>query len=487
MPNEFEKIVQQKMDELNLVPSAPVWQKVELQIRKKKDRRRMIFWIPLLVLLLGGGLWIGVTQYSNKVVHAKEDETEKTNNKKPVQNSLTNNSKIIKKNAVNNANTITRKTIPGNTLQKEKTIEEYKTVKAGFTNKTIVQKDVVQKIGRPIEKIPISKKEIEPKPEETKLNKISKNEVVVNQFSIEKALNETIAKSDIVVHADSISITIRDNKDKVELTLSVPDSVRIDSTLLKDSIKNRDTANMKKAGVKKYASSKWKLNLVAISGSSDLTRLNFFAGEKSLMAAAPNYSGGSITGGGQLYYGPSDIKEGFSFAVGAVAKKQLAKKTFFSAGLRYNYYSNTIQVGNRINQNRIIMDLAVARYYTNYGTILQPYKNQYHFVSLPVAMDWQLLKKLPLNFHTGLSTQYLVKTNGLVFDYNTQSYFNSKEAFNRIQLFFESALTYSVSLKQKVLTFGPQLQYGLTRLEKNNSNYHLTSFGLKAQLQFGKK
>jgi len=42
MQNEFEKQVQQKMEELQLVPSAPVWEKIEEQIRRKKDRRRLI-------------------------------------------------------------------------------------------------------------------------------------------------------------------------------------------------------------------------------------------------------------------------------------------------------------------------------------------------------------------------------------------------------------------------------------------------------------
>ncbi|HEY0749958.1 MAG TPA: hypothetical protein VGD26_02305, partial [Chitinophagaceae bacterium] len=50
----FEKQVQQKMEELNLTPSAPVWQKVNEEIRKKKDRRRLILWL-FLFLLVGGG------------------------------------------------------------------------------------------------------------------------------------------------------------------------------------------------------------------------------------------------------------------------------------------------------------------------------------------------------------------------------------------------------------------------------------------------
>ena len=78
MQNEFEKQVQQKMEELKLVPSDPVWQKVEMQIRKKKDRRRAILWIPLIVLL-AGGLWIGIEQYPNnenrqsKIEHLKKE------------------------------------------------------------------------------------------------------------------------------------------------------------------------------------------------------------------------------------------------------------------------------------------------------------------------------------------------------------------------------------------------------------------------------
>jgi hypothetical protein len=97
-----------------------------------------------------------------------------------------------------------------------------------------------------------------------------------------------------------------------------------------------------------------------------------------------------------------------------------------------------------------------------------------------------MLKKTPLNFSTGLSFQYLVETNALRFDYNTQSYFHNIKAFNRAQVFSEFALTYSVPLKQKPLTFGPQIQYGLTQLEKGNPDHHIFSYGLKAQWQFKK-
>src|SRR5215213_4098222 len=67
-PN-FEKQVRQKMEELSFTPSEPVWQKVEEQIRKKKERRRVFFWILPFALL--GGIYFylsnkNVIQLSNE-------------------------------------------------------------------------------------------------------------------------------------------------------------------------------------------------------------------------------------------------------------------------------------------------------------------------------------------------------------------------------------------------------------------------------------
>src|SRR5438309_10054205 len=58
MQNEFEKQVQQKMEELNFTPSEPVWLNIEKQIRNKKDKRRLFIWLPILIAFLSGSLFI---------------------------------------------------------------------------------------------------------------------------------------------------------------------------------------------------------------------------------------------------------------------------------------------------------------------------------------------------------------------------------------------------------------------------------------------
>ena len=56
MQNDFEKQVRGKMDELHFQPTEPVWSRIEVQIRRKKDRRRLL-WLPVLFVLLAGGGW----------------------------------------------------------------------------------------------------------------------------------------------------------------------------------------------------------------------------------------------------------------------------------------------------------------------------------------------------------------------------------------------------------------------------------------------
>ena len=60
MHDKFEKEVQQKMEELKLRPSEPVWEKIEMAITPERKRKRSILWLSLAVLLLGGG---GVLTY----------------------------------------------------------------------------------------------------------------------------------------------------------------------------------------------------------------------------------------------------------------------------------------------------------------------------------------------------------------------------------------------------------------------------------------
>src|SRR5260221_13813806 len=67
--NEFEKKVQQRMEELEFTPSGEVWKEVEYRIRKEKKKRRIFFWLPLLSLALGGAITAAIWLTNNNENH----------------------------------------------------------------------------------------------------------------------------------------------------------------------------------------------------------------------------------------------------------------------------------------------------------------------------------------------------------------------------------------------------------------------------------
>ena len=82
--HEFEKNVQQRLDELKLRPSDTVWKNVEKNIREEKRRRRAILWLPILLLFLGtsgyfliskNGFVSGETAVKNKPTKEKNNSS----------------------------------------------------------------------------------------------------------------------------------------------------------------------------------------------------------------------------------------------------------------------------------------------------------------------------------------------------------------------------------------------------------------------------
>jgi len=483
MQNEFEKQVQQKMEELKLVPSEPVWQKVEMQIRKEKDRRRMIFWIPLFALLLGGGLWVGIDQYSNNISYKK------IGNEKIDQQTQTQNSVIVPEQSITEQTINTPKEQDIETTLSVKTETEPSSKIIRSENIDFNARSASKKSPRKIKSqkensIPDPQKKSVAIKEETIVSVIeTKNpERVIDQVN----KNGQTDQKQNLPDSNLANITSGQKNDSLAKD-TTKDEMRVPKI---DSIKD-DSAFIKQPRIKKYAASKWKPVITVSSGVSGSGRLDVFNGflsENKSMDYSASPSAGNGPGNGMVYYPASEVEEGFSFAVQAGVIKQLTKRLSFSTSLQYNYYSNSIQVGNRVAQNASFGNYSVTQYFSNNRNLYssfswQSYHNHYHFISLPMDLDWQLLKKHPLKLSAGLSPQYLVQTNGLIFDYNKQAYFHSKNAFNRLHLFSNLGLNYSLHIKKTSLAIGPELQYGISRLEKDNSNHHLYRYGLKAQLQ----
>src|SRR6185437_4524399 len=56
--NNFEKKIQQKLEELKIPPSDAVWENVEKSINKRKDRKKILIFFLLFISLASGAYYI---------------------------------------------------------------------------------------------------------------------------------------------------------------------------------------------------------------------------------------------------------------------------------------------------------------------------------------------------------------------------------------------------------------------------------------------
>src|SRR5206468_1027936 len=117
----------------------------------------------------------------------------------------------------------------------------------------------------------------------------------------------------------------------------------------------------------------------------------------------------------------------------------LSKRISFSAGINYHYYSTTIATGMKINTtlatyNNMGQAIRATSYYENGQS--QHFTNQYHLIEVPLSANYQInkSKRIPLVWELGLTPGYIVSSNALYYDPNTNVYFKNYLQPNKWQL-----------------------------------------------------
>jgi hypothetical protein len=480
MQNEFEKQVRQKMEELNFVPTEPVWEKIEAQIREKKDRKTIIFWLPLLALLLCGGWWwlnsthdsnvgtIGNSHASLSSAHQKTNDqrTDAINGHTTAdQSSLTTkeNQEVdpVIKPAGNTTNNIA-----GNTALVAQQPGKYTAAKQA--------KDVrIQKNSAARVKV---QKSIPVNEGSAALPKGIEGEKP-STVSNEKA-DPVAPLAPVIINQAETPVNRQEGINKTNELKPAPDSKALP----------HDTA--KAAAPKKlyaFLPAPWRIGVVASMGmSSSGYGLKIFSNENNadMMYASPT----TIRPPLARHTAPSPEHGDISYSFGIVAKKAVSQHVEVVTGLEYKFYSTRIEVGYKVAQNGLMnVTMNASQYYINNGTEYYKYYNKFHFISLPLAINYRFRKHHPVFAHGGVSVQQLVKTTALQYDYNAQVYYFDKNSINKTQLFTTLGADFTVIDKRTSLLVGPQVDYGISSFEKSEGKHHLFAFGLRAQYFFAKK
>jgi len=447
---DFENNVHQKMQELRFHPSDEVWKQVEAGIGSKRRRRPVVFWFILAgILILGGSYYYISHQYTENISGSKTEQPGQSiagkQSEKKQENQDSGNQGLKDLSAASES------TGPLNRDQPSST-NAIKPAKKTLSSKAVKSQH---------------KKKTEEVSFETENFSVQQPTQVDNQFSLNRGMRNAkpnqFSESELLIN----SIGNPQVADENPLPVLAP---TVENQAKKNSSTDKKT--------------NWQFGMTASGGTSDL-------GEQLLQTAAgANFSYNPLqsTAGGGINRGPSEVKNGPAFSIGAYANKTLGKKWKLGMGIAYQYFSNTIKVGEKvdsmvvINQSNFAMD-RVSQYYKSTGN--SPYHNQYHFISIPIHAQWQFAKRFC--WENGLVGSKMIKTNALHYDGVSGRYYEDRNLFNDYQLSATTAVLFG--LNKNRIQIGPQIQYSFTNLLNTNTGNpkHLRSASIKANIELWQK
>jgi hypothetical protein len=497
--NNFEKLVQQKMDELQLRPSAEVWEEVEKRIRKEKRRRRFILWFFLFgALSLSGAAWWVID-----------------NNKKqiPADNSVTQTITDRKTDAIttNTSETINKENASKNKTEVNSENENEKTAAPSTSNPAITKTEtssdkeitVVAEIKKPVkkEKIITNPAAVVLKKKNRYKTKTSLPSVTNNDqpaITKKKDKNEIANKPDDIVKTDGNAVikepVVANKNSEANDTLAADKNILANDQVsskqettpqVKDSLVTKQPEPVTKKSNSKPKKNKWEFGIMAMAGSSTKTEgISIFDGQKSFDALTLGSS--PVGSPAQTVTTVALPKKSFSWQIGMYAKRKLTKRTGLSAGFIFFSYSTIQQTGSFVDSSRVYYNnrysSSVSNFYRN-GTAVD-YKNHYYCLQLPVSFHWQLNKgvKLPLVWQNGFSVGFLTGSNALVYNSASNVFYRDNKLLYKTQIAYQSGLYVKLFNKSKnPLTAGVLYNYHFSKLEKVNlsGSNHLSSFGVQ--------
>jgi hypothetical protein len=485
--NDFEKRVQQKMEELKLQPAEPVWKKIEETIREKKRKRRVLFFIPL----FAGLLLLGYTGY--RYLRPGTGSRVREENISSLNKTKSNDLSTPKDDTIKSKNSVDISMKQGNADPQDKEIipsvasVEKKVYAGGIPSKRKDRSALTKKqdAGDDIDKAP-NEKLLAGKISKIDNNSISKNDEQAGQTKKDAEVNNSgnIVKQDVTGN-DSLKnrqTTVATGQKEIPATAVTG---KIDSKEIKT-----DSVTQKIVKKKTAASSRWGLDFSA--GVSDIRKKALSFSSSSWRTA----DFGSISTGQSPGYSTlpsSETMPGPALKLGATWEKNITKRSKFSTGLYYNYFSNRIKVGTRTNAPAASnpVNQTLTSYYS--GIQQNKFTNHYHFAEWPVNYQVQLNKNDITSFiwNIGVSVSRLIATNALVYDTAAGGiYYHSNRLFNKTHFNVLTGLSFRLKNKNNMEWYiGPQLSIDMTRLMKkeDGNNRFLLAGWLDARLLFPRK
>lgn len=471
--NNFEKELQRKLNELKIDPPETVWQGVAERIRKK-ERKRAIPYLFLLagVLLLSGAYWF----FTREHIATEPGVALHT----PVT-----------------ANDPAAQPAPDYTKASDgKEKEEIKHHPDGQQAQVIKRKELPAGNKGSSSSAPRTRSPHQPvafagrhRPDGVAHVQANDHTFSAGKIAMDTATDpmQYIEKKEVQAdHTEDAAISLRD--EVIKETVPAPSVAES----RKDSVPF-ETNMTRKKDARKNTRPAWTTGAWLSGGISSFISTPSFEKSFSDVSSAPAVGNGS---GSVVTYPPSPFKSSAGFSAGIFAEKNIARRIKISAGLSYAYYSVVNDVGQRIQPGTSQYYLNDrSMYYNAYNAPVSQslrYRNNFHFIELPVSVAFRLSKSdhLPVDLELGGYASKLVATNALQYMYAQSVYYRDPSFFNKMQLGLHSGVSFTLFANRKVpLRFGPYADFTISQLAGKGlyKGQHLSYAGIKAGILFPKK
>ncbi|HTL09305.1 MAG TPA: outer membrane beta-barrel protein, partial [Chitinophagaceae bacterium] len=530
--NEFEKQVQQKMDELQFAPSAAVWQGVERQIAPRR-KRRIIFWIFLLAALSGGAAWWyntlpadhqPATEMAIQHLPANDDKLSPATKGNPAPDEA----------ATDRAATKTTKTSsetasPTSTAAKEgnqQLVEPTESLKASQptasnTNVAPAASNIKRKKTAPVtgttaneatgkntidntrnteavaapDIIPATKAGIHQR--YTRANKENQhhkdNGNAVDDFSTPSAgianaeptvsTVSTLPASRLLIPFSGAP-TLQKNLSGIHTADLFNDSVIIEQRIAINHTPDSLASATHTASLARKKKFSW--GIAVQGGVSNISQglTGAFKSMPSYDVASSYQNAASPPGTGSnnaASVAASPVTRGFGYAVGVFINRPLSARLRLSLGMNYRFSSTHMQVNKQ--PDSALGGSALFTAGTNYN-----YTNKLHFLEWPLTVQQALGRRGRWNVNTGLTLTVLTGNTTLVYDAAAKRYTSADDAINKTQFGFTAGIYYRLLKRSTHIELGPQFNYGFSNMFNSNvyGNRHPLFAGFRAAVLFSK-
>lgn len=467
--HEFERQVQQKMDELRFRPSADVWKGVEQELDKDKKRRRFIYWWPAALLLLIGGSYLLYNQGSN----AGSDPSLATRkSQQPVE------TVIPGSNEHSNGN--------GSVHAAPGVNPEIAAAPSDVMDATV--SDLIKNQNS--------------SPRNNSTSSLYRNRSKISSFEPTGSDQFSIARTGSTASSydESLPLSMPGNSAaaneahyfRADLNL-LPGSAKIETGR---GFRNTAAPLLAVAAVapkqeKKEDSKRWLFGITAQAGMSGSNTGGIFNFQR---ASVVDVSGGILNSAflpaNTVIYKSSLIRPATGFSIGAFAQRNLNKHIELSAGLSFNRFTQSVKVGRKV-YNSVQVNADRLGLYTAYPYYTRDaetnYAVHYDFIDLPVRIQYNVnpSAKIPVSVSGGVITSRLIGSNAVHFDGSSAGYFKNNSLLNNWQLGVHAGVAVTVMNKKSFpLTVGPSFRYQLsnTLSSQVGASRHILGVGLEARV-----